>query len=106
MGVRSFFGACEKYTPSFNFLNHGAHKVHFKIPSFQSILRDAGRYLDMFMPKGGSAWCSLVTQRDAVRVSGREAQEGWDIRMLRAKTTADGDCSHEIKDAYSLEGKL
>ena len=20
--------------------------------------------------------------------------------------TADGDCSHEIKDAYSLEGKL
>ena len=23
-----------------------------------------------------------------------------------SKTTADGDCSHEIKDAYSLEGKL
>ena len=22
------------------------------------------------------------------------------------KITADGDCSHEIKDAYSLEGKL
>ena len=23
-----------------------------------------------------------------------------------SKVTADGDCSHEIKDAYSLEGKL
>ena len=23
-----------------------------------------------------------------------------------SKTTADGDCSHEIKDAYSLEEKL
>ena len=22
------------------------------------------------------------------------------------KITADGDCSHEIKDVYSLEGKL
>ena len=23
-----------------------------------------------------------------------------------SKITADGDCSHEIKDAYTLEGKL
>ena len=23
-----------------------------------------------------------------------------------SKITADGDCSHEIKDAYSLEGRL
>ena len=23
-----------------------------------------------------------------------------------SKSTADGDCSHELKDAYSLEGKL
>ena len=23
-----------------------------------------------------------------------------------SKITADGDCNHEIKDAYSLEGKL
>ena len=23
-----------------------------------------------------------------------------------SKITADGDCSHEIKDTYSLEGKL
>ena len=26
--------------------------------------------------------------------------------FLGSKITADGDCSHEIKDAYSLEGKL
>ena len=26
--------------------------------------------------------------------------------FLGSRITADGDCSHEIKDAYSLEGKL
>ena len=26
--------------------------------------------------------------------------------ILGSKITADGDCSHEIKDAYSLKGKL
>ena len=26
--------------------------------------------------------------------------------FLGSKITTDGDCSHEIKDAYSLEGKL
>ena len=26
--------------------------------------------------------------------------------FLGSKITADGDCSHEIKDPYSLEGKL
>ena len=26
--------------------------------------------------------------------------------FLVSKITADGDCSHEIKDTYSLEGKL
>ena len=29
-----------------------------------------------------------------------------DFTFGDSKTTADGDCSHEIKDAYSLEGKL
>ena len=28
------------------------------------------------------------------------------LYILGSKITADGDCSHEIKDAYSLEGKL
>ena len=29
-----------------------------------------------------------------------------DFIFRGSKITADGDCSHEIKDAYSLEGKL
>ena len=29
-----------------------------------------------------------------------------DFIFLVSKITTDGDCSHEIKDAYSLEGKL
>ena len=29
-----------------------------------------------------------------------------DFILLGSKITADDDCSHEIKDAYSLEGKL
>ena len=29
-----------------------------------------------------------------------------DFIFLGSKITADGDCSNEIKDAYSLEGKI
>ena len=29
-----------------------------------------------------------------------------DFIFLGSKITADGDCSNEIKDPYSLEGKL
>ena len=29
-----------------------------------------------------------------------------DFIFLGSRITADGDCSHEIKQAYSLEGKL
>ena len=29
-----------------------------------------------------------------------------DFILGGSKTTADGDCSHKLKDAYSLEGKL
>ena len=29
-----------------------------------------------------------------------------DFIFLGSKVTADGECSHEIKEAYSLEGKL
>ena len=29
-----------------------------------------------------------------------------DFIFLGSQITADADCSHEIKDAYSLEGKL
>jgi len=30
----------------------------------------------------------------------------WQTIFLGSKITADGDGSHELKDAYSLEGKL
>ena len=30
---------------------------------------------------------------------------GW-LYFLGSQITADGDCSHEIQDAYSLEGNL
>ena len=37
----------------------------------------------------------------------REAVEAvLDFIFGGSKITADGDCSHELKDAYSLEGKL
>ena len=29
-----------------------------------------------------------------------------DFIFLDSKITADGDCSHDLKDAYSLEGRL
>ena len=28
-----------------------------------------------------------------------------DVIFLGSKITVDGDCSHEVKNAYSLEGK-
>ena len=36
----------------------------------------------------------------------REAMTVTDFIFGGSKITADGDCSHEIKDAYSLEEKL
>ena len=35
-----------------------------------------------------------------------DAETVADFIFLGSKITADGECSHEIKDAYSLEGKL
>jgi len=39
-------------------------------------------------------------------VNGETVEVVSDFIFLGSKITADGDCSHEIKDAYSLEGKL
>ena len=35
-----------------------------------------------------------------------ETVESDRLYFLGSKITADGDCSHEVKDAYSLEEKL
>ena len=39
-------------------------------------------------------------------IDGETVETVSDFVFLGSKITADGDCSHEIKGAYSLEGKL
>ena len=40
------------------------------------------------------------------QIDGETVETMSDFTFGGSKITADGDCSHEIKDAYSLEGKL
>ena len=40
------------------------------------------------------------------QIDGKTVETVANFIFLGSKLTADGDCSHEIKDAYSLEGKL
>ena len=40
------------------------------------------------------------------QIDGEIVETVTDFILGCSKITADGDCSHEIKDAYSLEGKL
>ena len=40
------------------------------------------------------------------QIDGETGETVVDFIFLGFKITADGDCSHEIKDAYSLKGKL
>ena len=39
-------------------------------------------------------------------IDGETVETVSDFIFLGSKITEDGDCSHEIKDAYSLEAKL
>ena len=39
-------------------------------------------------------------------IDGETVKTVSDFMFLGSKIRADGDCSHELKDAYSLEGKL
>ena len=39
-------------------------------------------------------------------IDGETVETVSDFVFLGSKITADGDCSHELKDAYSLEEKL
>ena len=39
-------------------------------------------------------------------IDGKTVETESDFIFWGSKITADGDCSHEIKDTYSLEGKL
>ena len=40
------------------------------------------------------------------QIDGETVETVSDFIFWGSKITTDGDCSHEIKDAYSLEGKL
>ena len=40
------------------------------------------------------------------QIEGEKLEAVTDFIVLGSRITADGDCSHEIKDGYSLEGKL
>ena len=40
------------------------------------------------------------------QIDGETVETVTDFIFLGSKITADGDCSHEIKDAYSLQEKL
>ena len=46
---------------------------------------------------------SPITSR---QIDGETMETVTDFIFLGSKITADGECSHEIKDAFSLEGKL
>ena len=39
-------------------------------------------------------------------IDGEAMESVTDFMFLGSKITVDGDCSYELKDAYSLEGKL
>ena len=47
------------------------------------------------------ASCPIISWK----IDGETVETGSDFIFLGSKITADGDCSHEIKDAYSLEEK-
>ena len=40
------------------------------------------------------------------QIDGETVKTVSDFNFLSSKITADGDCSHKLKDAYSLEAKL
>ena len=39
------------------------------------------------------------------QIEGKKVEAVTDFILLGSKITVDGDCSHEIKDTCSLEGK-
>ena len=62
--------------------------------------------------ESGKVGLKLSIQKTKIMASGPitswqiDGETVADIIFLGSKITADGDCSHEFKDAYSLEGKL
>ena len=48
------------------------------------------------------AYCPIISQQ----IDGETLETVADFIFGDSKITVDGDCSHEIKDAYTLEEKL
>ena len=48
------------------------------------------------------ASCPIASQK----IDRKKVETLTDFIFLGSKITADGDCTHEIKDVYSLEEKL
>ena len=48
----------------------------------------------------------LLRKRTDEQIDGETMEMVADFIFLSSKITADGDCSHEIKDTCSLEDKL
>ena len=48
----------------------------------------------------------LLRKRTDEQIDGETMEMVADFIFLGSKITADGDCSHEIKDTCSLEDKL
>ena len=68
-----------------------------------------------FKEESGKVGLKLNIQKTKIMVSspitsweidGETVETVSDFFFLGSKITTDGDCSHEIKDAYSLERKL
>ena len=59
--------------------------------------------LKLSIPKTNIMALGLITSWE---IDGETVETGPDFIFWGSKITADGDCSHEVKDAYSLEGKL
>ena len=62
------------------------------------------------LPRGRYSVVSFLSQMEPERLGhlsdGETVETVSDFIFLGSKITADGDCSHEIKRSYSLEGKL
>ena len=76
---------------------------------------DVKEPLDEFKEESKKAGLKLNIQKSQLmatspitswQIDGERMQTVTDFILLGSKITADGDCSHEIKDACSLEGKL
>ena len=48
----------------------------------------------------------IMASHHFMQIDGESVEKVSDFIFLGSQITADGDCSHEIKRRYSLEGKL